>query len=163
LTCELVIGDRRHPGIILDISENGVFVQSSASPPPGERVRLKLRRPEGADIEVEANVARRYVVPRRLVSVVRGGVGLRIDSPSEDFLQLVDSAARREDPHPRAADTPPAESSQGSAYRVRVKQTSGPRSRTLRITAASEQEAKVAASAALDEGWEILAVDPAPA
>ena len=78
LTCVLIIGDRRHPGIVLDISETGLFIQTSA-------------------------------------------------------------------------------------YRVRVKQTSGLRSRTLRITAASEEEAKVAASASLDEGWEILAVDPVAA
>jgi hypothetical protein len=37
LTCELIIGDRRHPGIVLDISETGIFMQTSASPPPGER------------------------------------------------------------------------------------------------------------------------------
>jgi hypothetical protein len=54
-------------------------------------------------------------------------------------------------------------SNPGSSYRVRARQTSGSRSRTLRITAASEKEAKVAASAELDEGWEILAVDPLPA
>jgi hypothetical protein len=105
LTCELIIGDRRHPGIVLDISETGLFVQTSASPPPGERARLD----------------------------------------------------------PQAANPSSSSSSQGSAYCFRVKQTSGPRSRTLRITAASGEEAKAAASAELDEGWEILAVDPVAA
>ena len=105
LTCELIIGDRRHPGIVLDISETGLFVQTSASPPQGERARLD----------------------------------------------------------PQAAGPSSSQSSQGSAYCVRVKQTSGSRSRILRITAASEEEAKTAASAKLDEGWEILAVDPVAA
>ena len=71
LTCELVMGDRRHPGIVLDVSPTGLFVQTSASPPPGERVRVKLRCPGRAEVEVVASVARRYVVPRRLVSVAQ--------------------------------------------------------------------------------------------
>jgi hypothetical protein len=160
LTCELVMGDRRHPGIVLDVSPTGLFVQTSASPPPGERVRLKLRRSGGAEIEVEASVARRYVVPRRLVSVARGGVGLRIESAFDEYLQLVRSALRtEEEPPPEATASASPQSSEGSAYRVRAKQTSGPRSRSLQVTAASEEEAKQMASAKLDEGWEILTVD----
>ena len=80
-----------------------------------------------------------------------------------DRRQLVDSVMRKGKPDPQAANTSSSQSSQGGAYCVRVKQTSGPRSRTLRITAASGEEAKVAASAELDEGWEILAVDPVQA
>ena len=103
------------------------------------------------------------MVPRRLVSVARGGIGLRIETASEDFRQLVDSVTRKGKPDPQAANPSSSQSSQGSAYRVRAKQTSGPRSRTFRITAASDEEAKTAASAKLDEGWEILAVDPVAA
>ena len=33
LTCELVIGDRNHQGIVLDLSKTGLFIQTSASPP----------------------------------------------------------------------------------------------------------------------------------
>ena len=96
LTCEFVMADRRHPGIVLDISPTGLFVQTSCSPPPGERVRVKLRRPGEADVEVVATIARRYVVPRRLMSIARGGVGLQIESASDDYLRLVDSARQAE-------------------------------------------------------------------
>ena len=116
LTCELIIGDRRHPGIVLDVSETGLFIQTSASPPPGERARLTLRCPDGTEVEVEASVARRYVIPRRLVSVARGGIGLRIESASEEFLQLVDSVTRKGKPDPQAANTSSSQSSQGGAY-----------------------------------------------
>ena len=165
LTCELVIGDRRHPGIVLDLSRTGLFVQTSVAPPPGERARVKLRPPGGAEIELEARIARRYVVPARLVSIAHGGLGLRIESASDDYLQLIGSTSQAEKlPPPKATNAAlPPPSSEDSAYRVRAKQTSGPRSRVLKITAASEEEAKVAASAKLDEGWEILAVDPVPA
>jgi hypothetical protein len=160
LTCELVMGDRRHPGIVLDVSPTGLFVQTSASPPPGERVGVKLRCPGGAEVEVVASVARRYVVPSRLVSVARGGIGLRVESALDEYLQVVRSALRTEgEPTPKAEANAPPESSEGSAYRVRAKQTSGPRLRSLQITAASEGEAKRMASAELDESWEILTVD----
>ena len=103
LTCELVIGGRRHPGIVLDLSRVGLFVQTSASPPPGERVRVKLRPPGRAEVELEASIARRYAVPARLVSVARGGIGLRVESTSDDFLQLVASMGRTEQaPPPKA-------------------------------------------------------------
>jgi hypothetical protein len=92
LTCELLIGDRCHPGIVLDLSSVGLFVQTSVSLPPGERVRVKLRPPGGAEVEIEASVARRYAVPARIVSVARGGIGLRVESAADDFLQLVGSA-----------------------------------------------------------------------
>jgi hypothetical protein len=164
LTCELVIADRCHPGIVLDISETGLFVQTSAAPPPGERVGVILRPSGGAEIDVEASVARRYSVPRRLVSVARGGVGLRIESAPEGYLQLVRTAMRAEEAPARTAPTTASpEPTDGSAYRVRAKQTSGPRSRSVEVNAASEEEAKQMASAELGEDWEILTVDPVPA
>jgi hypothetical protein len=180
LICELVIADRRHAGIVVDISETGLFVQTSACPPPGERVRVTLRRSDGADIELEASVARRYLVPRRLVTVARGGIGLRIESASDDYLELIRPvmqgekapppkaaanasrpvAQRAERPPPEATTNASPESSEGTAYRVRARQTSGVRSRSFHVTAPSEEEAKLMASARLDEGWEILTVDP---
>ena len=120
LTCELVMGDRRHPGIVLDVSPTGLFVQTSASPPPGERVRVNLRRPGGADIEVVASVARRYLVPRRLLSIAHGGVGLQIESASDDYLRLIDSARQAEKAaDPKATDTPSLpQSGEGSTFTV---------------------------------------------
>ncbi len=161
LTCELVIGDRNHQGIVLDVSKTGLFVQTSASPPPGEKIGVKLRRSDGSSVEVETSVARRYKVPQRLASIARGGVGLRIASPSDDYLQFIDSVNRAEKaPSPEASEAPPPPPSEPSdSYSVRVRQISGPRSRCLRVAAGSEQEAERAASASLDEGWEILSVE----
>ena len=161
LTCELVIGDRNHQGIVLDVSRTGLFVQTSASPPPGERIGVKLRRSDGSCVEVETSVARRYRVPQRLASIARGGVGLRITSPPDDYLQFIDSVNRTENaPSPEASKAPPpAHSDTSDSYSVRVRQIAGPRSRSLRVAAGSEQEAERAAAASLDEGWEILSVE----
>ena len=180
LTCELVIADRCHAGIVVDISRTGLFVETSVSPPPGEKVRVKLRPSDGADVEVEASVARRYLVPRRLESVARGGIGLRIESASDDYLELTrgvrpgeetpppdapinafPSVMRcRERLHPKAVTDAPPVPSEGTAYRVRARQTSGTLSRSFQVTAPSEEEAKLMASTRLDEDWEILDVDP---
>jgi hypothetical protein len=110
---------------------------------------------------VETSVARRYRVPQRLASIARGGVGLRITSPSDDYLQFIDSASRvQKPPSPKASPAqPPAQSEPYNSYSVRVRQIAGTRSRGLRVAAASEREAERAASASLDEGWEILSVE----
>jgi hypothetical protein len=162
LTCELVIGDRRHLGIVVDVSRTGLFVQTSAAPPPGERVRVKLRGPDGDTAELEASVARRYKVPPRLVSIARGGIGLRIESVTQEYLQLIDSVAPAANPSPsKSVDAPSSPRSCAAvSYSVRLKQTPGTRSRTLRIAAASEEEARRTASADVGEGWEILSVEP---
>ncbi len=46
-------------------------------------------------------------------------------------------------------------------YRVRVKATDGPRTRTLTLSAASETEARDQAHADLEGSWKILEVEPA--
>jgi hypothetical protein len=91
LSCELLIGDRRHPGTVLDLSRTGLFVETAAAPPPGERVRVMLRLAGGGELELEAIIARRCAVPVRLGAALPGGVGLRIESASDDYLQLLGS------------------------------------------------------------------------
>ena len=73
LTCELVIAGRRHPGIVLDLSPLGVFVQTAVAPPPGEKVGVRLLRSDATCVEVDAIVVRRHVVPRRLASIASSG------------------------------------------------------------------------------------------
>jgi hypothetical protein len=176
ISCVLVIGDRSHPGIVVDLSPIGLFVQTSVSPPPGERVRVVLRLEGGADVEVEATVARTSGLPRRTASVARAGVGLRIESISDDYRQLLHSIPRPEKGPPRPVKEPEEapsrertaaaalpKSSRSIAYRVSAQQTSGSGYRTLQISAASEEEARDMACARLGEGWEILSVDPSRA
>ena len=65
VTCELQLGGRSYRGIVLDLSETGVFVQTEATPPPGARLRIKLHAAGGIEFEVDATVARRQVAPPR--------------------------------------------------------------------------------------------------
>lgn len=92
MACSLLIGERRHNGIVLDFSATGLFVQTSASPPPNSVVELKLSIPgESEVVPVRSIVARRKAVPPRLITVAHGGLGLRIENAPEAYFTLVAS------------------------------------------------------------------------
>jgi len=185
VTCELLLEGRSYRGIVLDLSETGVFVQTEATPPPGARLVVRFHAPGGVEIEVAASVARRKVAPRELAGVVRGGLGLRVEKPPTAYFELIGSA----DPAGAAASAaagaraglgagsrvgstpppaarreiaaPPAAPDARPEFRVRAKQSEGPRSRTLKVRAASSDEARRSAMRELGAGWEILSVEAA--
>ncbi len=178
VTCELALGGRAYRGIVLDLSETGVFVQTEATPGPRESVRIKFHAPDGSEFEVDASVARRQVAPPQLSTVVRGGLGLRVEHPPEAYFRLIGfaaaEAARKERraaapgtrrpsapataaAAPAAPPPPPPE----HAFRVRVKQSDGPRSRSFTVRAPTKDEARKRAQAELGRGWEILSIEAA--
>jgi hypothetical protein len=151
----LVVDGRAYRGIVLDLSETGVFVQTEATPAPGARLGLRLYAADGSAYAVEASVARRQVVPPRLASIARGGLGLRVDSPPPSYFELLgQSAAPRRAPAPAAPPVPT-----GDPYRVRVKQSDGPRSRNVEISATSPEDAAKRVLASLGRGWEVSKVE----
>jgi hypothetical protein len=60
---------------------------------------------------------------------------------------------------PRRAAPPRPSAARQERFRVRVSQTSGSRSRSLDISASSEEDARRQALASCGEGWKILACD----
>ena len=91
VNCDVRIGDRRHVGVVRDLSPLGFFVQTGATAEIGATVRVVLRQGTDPGLEVEARVANRRDVPARLVSVARGGLGCAISRPPEAYLQLLAS------------------------------------------------------------------------
>src|SRR4030095_2364677 len=77
VTCELKLAGRSYRGIVLDLSETGVFVQTEASPAGNERLRIKFHAPDGGEFEVDATVARRPVARRPRTTAARGGAAPR--------------------------------------------------------------------------------------
>jgi hypothetical protein len=178
VTCELMLEGRSYRGIVLDLSATGVFVQTEATPAPLARMRIRFHTATGEEFEVDAAVARRQAVPRELAGVVRGGLGLRIERPPEAYFRLIGMEGSPEErPRPvgvatqivqnqpaapaRAPEPPkPPAVPALPQYSVRVKQTDGPRSRTLKLGAASKDDARKRALAELGRGWEVLSVEP---
>jgi hypothetical protein len=168
ITCEILAGDRRQRGIVLDVSSEGLFVQTGRTIDPGIEVEVRIARPRKAEIALRAVVARKLMVDRRLSNVVRGGVGLRVlAAPREYFEQFsldADETLLDERGGPGAAPRPErggrGESREARERSFRVRVCLGPRSRSLQVEAKSEEEASRQALARLGEGWEILEITP---
>jgi Tfp pilus assembly protein PilZ len=92
VSCELLFDERRYAGIVLDVSERGLFVQTVAKPKLGARVRLRLRLPGVGTTDLTTRVARIKLVPPRLLAVAQGGVGLVVEMLTPEFERLVSEA-----------------------------------------------------------------------
>jgi hypothetical protein len=165
--CQLVIGDGRHPGMVLNVSRGGLFVQTSARARPGDRVRIALNADAqlGA-IGLEARVVWKRVSPPQLQSLTQGGVGLEIQVASEayyDFLAGVATPAGEVSRAPGRVDADAVGTTEPgpppSRFRVRVSQRGGPRSRTFVLEGSSEEDARRRALASVGNGWTILEIE----
>jgi hypothetical protein len=161
--CSLVCGNQRYPGIVLDVSPQGLFVQTSASLAPGSIVNVELGVSNHQEpLRVEARVARHKQVPPRLRSIAGGGLGLHIDLPSQGFLQFYADLTRTNLPAPEKSEQPkkPPPAPQ-LRYRVRLVQIGGSRSRLVDVECNTLDAAERAALDAAGDGWKVIQIDPA--
>lgn len=171
--CQLTVEGSAYSGMVLNVSRGGLFVQTSAHALPGEAVRVALQPPAGGDrIEVGARVVWKRVVAAQLRSVTQGGVGLRIhDAPETYYSFLVNVSGHRPPravpaaapkPPRRAAASRPAPAAEpappAGRFRVRAKQRGAPRSRTVLLDCATEEEAREGALSTLGDKWIVLEV-----
>lgn len=159
IPCDLWLNGKRHRGFVVDLSERGLYVQTRAAPRPHDPLRVSLRDEAGEALELEARVARRYVVPERLASVVRGGIGLEVLDAPEAYRAL--AAARATERGARGAH--PAEAPPVHRFRVRLRKRGSARSRTLEVDAETPEAAEGAAHRKLGAEWEVVSATQAPA
>jgi hypothetical protein len=163
LACEIVSEGRSQRAIVIDLSETGLFAQTSTRLPPGSVVEVRVRLTESAEpIQLRAQVARNKQVPPQLTSVARGGIGLRLlDAPAAYFEQIhaLDGSGDGKRATTAATAPTPMKAPAGIRFRVRVKQSDGPRSRSLEIVATSADEARARALADVGNGWEAVAAE----
>lgn len=151
--CAVRIAGRRHSGIVLNVSRRGLYVQSSATAPPGASVAVELTPSGRTAIELEALVVWKRVVPSRLRGVAHGGVGLQIQRASEAWYQFFLGVAA-------TGPEPEREAQSAQRFRVRLARAGSPRMRTLIVAGA---DAEAAAREALTEcgpGWVLRDVAP---
>ena len=164
LPCRLKVAGNSHSAMVLNVSRNGLFVQTSAGPSPGAAVVIDLDVASGSDtVPIEGRVVWRRVVASHLRTITLGGIGVRIQSAPEayySFLSEVAGEAPSTGPSAGCETAGPVlESCSDSPvieFRVRVKQEGGSRTRTLMLESGSEEEARNGVMEIVGAGWVIL-------
>lgn len=167
--CDLVIVGSRHPGIVLNLSRSGLFVQTSVAFQRGDWVAIDLNSRIRSDaIGVDAVVKWKRKVAAQLRGVRHGGVGLQIRNAASAYYDLLSAAAGETGTTYRGEhslrggrslrrDGVERTSPPLFDYRVRVGLRDKPRSRTLHLSATDEGAARDAAIARAGSGdWVIL-------
>ena len=171
LSCDLEFAGHRHPGLVLNLSRSGLFVQTSLRARPGSVIGVNLNSPQYDDpIELHTRVVWKRVVSQAMRGVQHGGVGLVIDVDSPAFAGLVGDIEAIQQERSSGADRPassrPAPTQAVRAeqpgatpsWRVRVGMEGSPRSRSFEISAASADEAATKALGQLDADWMVIEV-----
>jgi hypothetical protein len=147
---------------VLDVSSNGLFVQTGRSVDPKAEVEVRLRLPGRSEtIELRAVVARARRVPPRLASVAVGGLGLKIRAAPNTYYEFVaEISPEQAEPATPAPGLSPKPAPPRPQFRVRAQQTGSSRSRMLTVDADSPEQAKTLALRRLGERWTALEVEP---
>ena len=161
IPCEIQVRGQWQPALVLDVSSNGLFVQTRRSIAPGAEVEIRLRLPGRSEpIEILAAVARALRVPPRLASVAQSGLGLKIRSAPNAYYEFVaEFAGDRAAPAPPKPERSPEPAPPKPKFKVHAQQTGSPRSRTLTVGADSLEQAKAVALRQLGEGWTVRDVE----
>lgn len=160
LRCELRRAAKKHPAVLLDVSRSGLSVQVDHELAQGDEVEIAVER--GARIRAIAWRSR----------AGRGGfvVGMMLSEVSAEYEALLEAHEARRRPSARAVPRPPApEPPKPEAvaaperwWRMRVKETDGPRTRTVLLAAPTRAIALEKAAAELGSGWEVIEAQPKP-
>ena len=90
IACDLNIAGLRCSGLVLNVSPNGLFIQTNAQASSGLDVSVSFTPPhEEEEVQLRGVVVWRRSVPRQLVGTARGGLGVRITEASENFYSFL--------------------------------------------------------------------------
>lgn len=164
MPCSIAAGDQRHTGLVLNVSQGGLFVQTNATLPAGENLDLALTPPDtGSAIPLQGTVIWKRVVPSQLRTSAMGGLGVRIEQADETYFRMLAEWMRvEEDVKSSRMESSLAPNAQDLIedpnYSVRVLLSGHTRSRRLEVVAESADAAKDAALDRMGKGWRIIEV-----
>ena len=152
LACELWVVGKRHSGIVRDVSERGIYVQTRVRAAEGDVLELVFPpaapRPE---LRVKVCVARLDRLAAHFATSGAGGLGLEVlDSPSGFEPLLVEAGFTGGAPAP-ARETEPGL----RPFRVKLVALTGGRTQIIRVTAPGKDGARSRALARAGRGWKI--------
>ena len=153
--CQFQIEDVKHQGMVLNLSQGGLFVSSRAMPEVGDSVAISLT-PEAAGVEMlslETRVVWKQKVNHSRVHLRKGGLGLELARPSFAYQKFMTRVAGLED-----LDSPVirAQALIEREYRVRLSLAGTPRTRSLVVAASDREIARIRAIEKCGEDWTIL-------
>jgi hypothetical protein len=153
--CRLDVAGGKHRGMVLNVSRNGLFVQTTAGASPGDAVHLDLAL-GSEDLPVDARVIWRRVVAPHLRTVSTGGMGLRIQYASDAWYGFLAGLVATDSQREVAPTADAADVSDGPAFRVRLRLRGSPRTRTLVVAAGDAKEARERARQQAGSDWRVL-------
>lgn len=179
--CEFHDDKGRHVGMVLNMSQTGLFVSSRATPPVGSRVTLKLAARMGSEAQdVPARVVWKRKVHGSTHAEGNGGIGLEIVGLSDRydrFIQNLIPEIGEEGVATQAGNTSFAERATAAAavqsptaaravqaaallpkFRVRAALIGTPRTKVLELCVADAAEACERATIQLGGDWEVREV-----
>ena len=163
LGCQLVRPHEQGPGIVLDISEGELSVQTQLEVEQGTALAVRIQLPNEGWLELETLVWHVRKGRHRETNELRIVLGLMLTKAPDAYFELLPPATQTQ-PSPPADEVEsrqPAlagDSSSLCAFRVRVRARSGPRTRELSLSAESDDEARSLAVAELGRDWDVLEI-----
>jgi hypothetical protein len=93
LSCELWVAGKRHTGIVRDVSEFGLYVQTRVRVATGDRIEMVFpAEGERAELRVNARVVRLDRVSAHFATQNAGGLGLEVREPPRGLAPLLQDA-----------------------------------------------------------------------
>jgi hypothetical protein len=150
LSCELWIAGKRHTGIVRDVSEVGLYVQTRVRAAGGDEIEVVFpAEGERAELRVNARVARLDRLSAHFATSGAGGLGLEVVRPPPTLGPLLVSAGF-------ASGVPaPAGDPALKPYRVKLVALAGGRTQTIRVNAPGKEGARSRALARAGKGWKV--------
>jgi hypothetical protein len=89
IPCDFDYEGHAYNGIVVDLSADGLFLQTDTAIEPGSDLELRMRSERFADFSVRGRVVRRRFTPAVLSSMIRRGVGLRLTSAPPAYFEAI--------------------------------------------------------------------------
>ena len=151
LSCELWIAGKRHSGIVRDVSELGLYVQTRVRAAAGDELELVFpAEGERAELRVRARVVRLDRLTAHFATSGAGGLGLEVVRPPPRGLAPLLVAAGFSSGAPAAAGDTAIR-----PYRVKLIAIAGGGTQTIRVNAPGKEGARSRALARAGKGWKI--------
>jgi hypothetical protein len=76
-------------GFIVDVSPDGLYLDTNRVLPVGTAIVLDVELRGGAHLALSGRVMRSKAIPAALAHVMRGGMGIRLDNPPPDWVDAI--------------------------------------------------------------------------